>query len=67
MRWRYKTFAEKKAEVSEWHRWFAWYPVRIEGTAVWLERVWRRGRVVHHEFLDIDEIVYEYSLTLEDW
>jgi hypothetical protein len=28
----------------EWHRWFAWYPVRISGTtdAVWLEYVERR-------------------------
>lgn len=29
---------------SHWHRWFAWYPVRlVTGEIVWLEAVQRRG------------------------
>ena len=35
MRWRYQP-------ATEWHRWFAWYPVVIEGQWVWLETVERR-------------------------
>lgn len=27
---------------SRWHRWFAWMPVGINGTAVWRETVERR-------------------------
>src|SRR5581483_10347916 len=37
MRWRFKN-------LSEWHRWFAWFPVRLDdvGVTVWLEYVERR-------------------------
>lgn len=29
--------------LSAWHRWYAWYPVRlIDGRLVWLQRVERR-------------------------
>jgi hypothetical protein len=27
---------------DQWHRWFAWYPVRIGDERVWLEFVERR-------------------------
>jgi len=39
----------KKKDITEWHRWFAWYPVRItKGTnktseVVWLQFIKRRG------------------------
>ena len=31
-------------ELRPWHRWFAWHPVKLEGTAgrVWLRYVERR-------------------------
>jgi hypothetical protein len=35
VRWRAKNRAN-------WHRWFAWYPVSIDGQLVWLEIVERR-------------------------
>lgn len=28
--------------VLEWHPWFAWHPIRVDGEIVWLEWVWRR-------------------------
>lgn len=34
MRWRHQ-------EPERWHRWFAWYPVVIDGEWVWLESVER--------------------------
>jgi hypothetical protein len=37
-------FERFKAEL-EWHRWFAWYPVRLSDTqeCVWLETIEIRG------------------------
>lgn len=35
---------ERVSRLETWHRWFAWYPVRLEnGDLVWFETVWRRG------------------------
>lgn len=35
----------KKVEVTEWHRWFAWYPVEVQpGYWVWGEYVLRIRR-----------------------
>lgn len=43
-------FPAKKYPKYEWHRWFAWHPVRLgqwrDGELVWLEtveRVWISG------------------------
>lgn len=33
---------ERKNPQLEWHKWFAWYPVEINGTWVWLENLERR-------------------------
>lgn len=30
-------------ERTDWRRWFAWYPVTINGQAVWLEYVYRKA------------------------
>jgi len=27
-----------------WHRWFAWYPVRVNNKRVWLKRIQRYGK-----------------------
>lgn len=27
---------------DEWHSWFAWHPVRVDGVSVWLEFLSRR-------------------------
>jgi hypothetical protein len=35
----------KHAAKHEWHRWFAWRPVRIaEGDCRWLETIERKGK-----------------------
>lgn len=38
MRWRAKPFVD----LWQWHRWYAWYPVRVENEWVWREWVERR-------------------------
>lgn len=35
MRW-------KIQDMKEWHRWFAWYPVKVGDTLYWLEYMERR-------------------------
>lgn len=35
-----------KTSHTEWHRWFAWHPVKIEHEYVWLEVVHRKGQQV---------------------
>jgi hypothetical protein len=34
-------------DMYEWHRWFAWFPVEIEGRRHWLETVERRWYGCH--------------------
>ena len=49
----------KELHKPYWHPWFAWYPVHIGETCVWLETVWRRSSyydggmgdgIVEHEY-----------------
>jgi hypothetical protein len=40
MRW---TEKNKNSKYMQWHKWFAWHPVNIKGTWVWLERVYRKS------------------------
>lgn len=50
MRW-----SERK---HTWHQWFAWYPVKINETWVWLEVVYRQRTLIWPQC--------NYRL-LEDW
>lgn len=34
--------SEEPADYRDWKPWFAWYPVLIAGTLVWLETVERQ-------------------------
>jgi hypothetical protein len=36
------------ARVGQWHTWYAWHPVLIDGRWVWLEHVERRGGRLEH-------------------
>jgi len=31
----------------EWHKWWAWHPVRLNGTTVWLEGIERKRHDGH--------------------
>jgi len=34
---------DRNKRMEQWHRWFAWRPVRVDGlTLVWMEYVMRR-------------------------
>lgn len=53
-------------DKTQWHDWFAWYPVRIGDQVVWLETVQRRGTetvvaTYDHGIVLAEEVIdYEY-------
>ena len=58
-----RKYLDKKNKKSEWHSWFAWYPVVFmteQGNViVWLEKVCRK-HTYGYEFL-----ITEYSLNFD--
>lgn len=40
---RFRLDPKKPVDRKDWHRWFAWRPVRIDLELVWLELVERKG------------------------
>lgn len=40
-----ETWSTKKARLSEWHSFFAWYPIMItDHDCRWMERIERKGK-----------------------
>jgi hypothetical protein len=39
MRWQ-----PKSCDWKGWHKWFAWHPVNVGGTMVWLETIYRKQK-----------------------
>lgn len=48
MRWKYETREQREDRLATWHKYFAWYPIGIDGTYHWLEYVERRVYVFMH-------------------
>ena len=50
-------------DPDEWHKWFAWHPVKISDRQyAWLENVERRGRYTAKEAWD-----FEYRVFPKGW
>lgn len=65
MRWKTETIQERDKRLKKWQRWFAWYPVRIDGQRVWLEYVYRRTTVYYGGMGDtLFETEYADLLTM---
>jgi hypothetical protein len=32
----------RKIEVDPWEKWFAWYPVKLQGKRIWFKKICRR-------------------------
>lgn len=46
-----ETQVEKRKRLSQWHRWFAWRPVKVsDHDCRWLETVERKGLFWHSLF-----------------
>lgn len=56
-----ETYQQRVHRLMRWHRWFAWYPVRVcEGCLVWLQFVERRADSLSLE--DHGGMVFAYRL-----
>ncbi len=42
MRLKYETYDQARVRLSQWHNWFAWYPIWENGTVYWLETIERK-------------------------
>ena len=51
MKWQYETMTEKLKRLSQWHEWFAWYPVFHQGQVIWLEKIRRRAIVFNRPYV----------------
>lgn len=53
----------RKIMTFPWEKWFAWYPVKVQGKRTWLRTVYRRSII---SYVDMDDWQrYEYG-TLFD-
>lgn len=51
-----------RARFCNWHKWFAWRPVRVgSGDCRWLEPVERRAKGVHEAGLIFEFTPYEFT------
>lgn len=49
----------RKQTKSPWEKWFAWYPVKVGNSRVWLKVVYRRQL---NTYVDYDDwAYYEYG------
>jgi hypothetical protein len=53
------TYVPRKTEVSPWVKWFAWYPVKVNGRRTWLKTVYRRCINTYVDYEDWKR--YEYG------
>ena len=45
---------------GDWHRWFAWYPVKIDNRTCWLKTILRRS-ITKAWYKDTGKIWWEYQ------
>lgn len=38
-----KTHTYENKQVKDWHKWFAWKPVSVNGEVAWFKFIYRRG------------------------
>lgn len=53
----------RKVITLPWEKWFAWYPVKVQGKRTWLRTVYRRSV---HSYVDMDDWTkYEYGTIFD--
>ncbi len=53
----------RKVITLPWEKWFAWYPVKVQGKRTWLRTVYRRSV---HSYVDMDDWMrYEYGTIFD--
>lgn len=52
-------YVPRRIDKMPWNKWFAWYPVKIDGERVWMTTVYRR---LINTYVDNDDWArYEYA------
>ena len=53
----------RKIKIMPWEKWFAWYPVKINGNYTWFKTVYRR---CINTYVDMDDWSrYEYGTIFD--
>lgn len=60
MRWRTKQ--KRMEKYTQWHKWFAWHPIRINNTVIWLETIYRKGTVALDSYDNKEYLVWSYNI-----
>lgn len=42
MQIKFESRHDKLKRISDWHFWFAWYPIKLHDRIIWLEKVQRK-------------------------
>lgn len=57
----------------DWHKWFAWYPIVVNGKRVWLKNIYRRQHihttrklVTVNEYAEFFDLLKKNSENIED-
>ncbi len=59
MKWLGESDEAREERLRTWHRWFAFYPVKVRAQWVWLEFVWRRVGPLTSVFTPI---IFDYAI-----
>lgn len=51
--------------LTDWHRWYAWHPIKIDGSWHWLSWVMRKGEYVREEDFGYWNWEYQPSTLME--
>jgi hypothetical protein len=54
---------ESLPKKGNWHKWFAWYPVKVNGDLQWLKFVYRRKWI--NTFRSDEEFKTEYGTVFD--
>jgi hypothetical protein len=64
MKWRHGKNSSL-LRLQRWHRWFAWYPITVDGDKYWLEFVYRKASIRFTILDDYPCYNWEFSKTME--
>lgn len=59
MRWYSESIATRLDRILTWHEWFAWHPVRVGDSMVWLEYVERKRQALCPSYWEYRDVVHE--------
>ena len=69
MKWTPKPRFDEEKDYSCWHTWFAWHPVKVDKSWIWLEKICRKQHI-NYRYSFFDKItrqpIYSYTESILD-